>query len=35
MASSKEYVEVVENRDFLREIFEAMYAELPEPKKRK
>ena len=28
-------VEDVENRYFLRELFEAMYAELPEPKKRK
>lgn len=28
-------VEDIENRDFLRELFEAMYAELPEPKKRK
>ena len=28
-------VEDVENRDFLKELFEAMYEELPEPKKRK
>ena len=28
-------VEDVENRYFLRELFEAMYAELPEPEKRK
>ena len=28
-------VEDIENRDFLKELFEAMYAELPEPKKRK
>ena len=28
-------VEVIENRDFLRQLFEAMYEELPEPKKRK
>lgn len=25
----------IENRAFLKELFEAMYAELPEPKKRK
>ena len=25
----------IENRDFLKELFEAMYEELPEPKKRK
>ena len=25
----------VENRDFLRQLFEAMYEEVPEPKKRK
>ena len=28
-------VDDVENRDFLRELFDAMYDELPEPKKRK
>ena len=28
-------VENIENRDFLKELFEAMYEELPEPKKRK
>lgn len=28
-------VEDIENRDFLKELFEAMYVELPEPKKRK
>ena len=28
-------VEDIENRDFLRQLFEAMYEELPEPKKRK
>ena len=28
-------VEVIENRDFLRQLFEAMYEDLPEPKKRK
>ena len=28
-------VEDVENGDFLRQLFEAMYVELPEPKKRK
>ena len=28
-------VEDIENRDFLKELFEEMYAELPEPKKRK
>ena len=28
-------VEDIENRDFLKELFEAMYEELPEPKKRK
>ena len=28
-------VEDVENRDFLKELFEAMCEELPEPKKRK
>ena len=28
-------VEDVENRDFLKELFEAMYEDLPEPKKRK
>lgn len=28
-------VEEIENRDFLKELFEAMYVELPEPKKRK
>ena len=28
-------VEDVENRDFLKELFEAMYEELPEPRKRK
>ena len=28
-------VEDIENRDFLKELFEAMYNELPEPKKRK
>ena len=28
-------VENVENRDFLIQLFEAMYEELPEPKKRK
>ena len=27
-------VEDVDNRDFLKELFEAMYAELPEPKKK-
>ena len=28
-------VEDIENGDFLKELFEAMYKELPEPKKRK
>ena len=28
-------VEDIEDREFLRELFEAMYAELPEPKQRK
>ena len=28
-------VEDIENRDFLKELFEAMYEELPEPSKRK
>ena len=28
-------VKDIENRDFLKELFEAMYAELSEPKKRK
>ena len=28
-------VEDIENRDFLKELFEAMYEELPEPRKRK
>lgn len=28
-------VDDVENREFLRELFEAMYEELPDPKKRK
>lgn len=28
-------VEDIENREFLKELFEAMYEELPEPKKRK
>ena len=28
-------VEDIENRDFLKELFEAMYAELPESKRRK
>ena len=28
-------VENIENRDFLRQLFEAMYEELPKPKKRK
>ena len=28
-------VENIENRDFLRQLFEAMYEDLPEPKKRK
>ena len=28
-------VEDIENRDFLRQLFEAIYEELPEPKKRK
>lgn len=28
-------VEDIEDRDFLKELFEAMYDELPEPKKRK
>ena len=28
-------VEDIENRDFLRQLFEAMYEDLPEPKKRK
>ena len=28
-------VDDIENRDFLRELFDAMYDELPEPKKRK
>lgn len=28
-------VKNIENRDFLKELFETMYAELPEPKKRK
>ena len=28
-------VENIENRDFLTQLFEAMYEELPEPKKRK
>ena len=28
-------VDDVENRDFLRELFDAMYEELPDPEKRK
>jgi len=28
-------VEDIENRDFLKKLFEAMYEDLPEPKKRK
>ena len=28
-------VEDIENRDFLRQLFEAVYEDLPEPKKRK
>lgn len=28
-------VEDIENREFLKELFEAMYEELPEPRKRK
>ena len=28
-------VEDIEDRDFLKELFEAMYVELPEPKKKK
>lgn len=28
-------VDDIENRDFLKELFEAMYVELPEPKKKK
>ena len=28
-------VEDIENRDFLKELFEALHKELPEPKKRK
>ena len=28
-------VEDIENRDYLRQLFEAMYEELPKPKKRK
>ena len=28
-------VEDIENRDFLKELFEAMYEDLPKPKKRK
>ena len=28
-------VEDIENRDFLKKLFEAMYEELPEPKKKK
>ena len=28
-------VEDIENRDFLRQLFEAMYEKLPKPKKRK
>ena len=28
-------VEDIENRDFLRQLFEAIYEELPKPKKRK
>ena len=28
-------VENIENRDYLTQLFEAMYEELPEPKKRK
>ena len=39
MASSKEYLELlvdnVENRDFLRDWPEAMYEELPAPKKKR
>ena len=34
-AKKKLLVEDVENRDFLKELFEAMYEELPEWKKRK
>ena len=34
-AKKKLLVEDVENRDFLKELFEAMYEELPERKKRK
>ena len=34
---AKEMIQVddVENREFLKELFEAMYSELPEPKKKK
>ena len=34
---AKEMIQVddVENREFLKELFEAMYGELPEPKKKK
>ena len=39
MASSKEYLELlvdnVENRDFLRNLLEAIYDEPPAPKKKK
>lgn len=28
-------VEDIDDREFLRKLFEAMYAELPEPKKKK
>lgn len=34
MASSKEYLDI-EDRELLKKLFEAMYEELPEPKKKK
>ena len=34
-AKERLLVEDIENRDFVKELFEAMYNELPEPKKRK
>ena len=34
-AKEKLLVEDIESRDFLRQLFEAMYEELPKPKKRK
>ena len=34
-AKEMSLVEEIENRDFLKELFESVYEELPEPRKRK